>query len=302
MGARRPDQDNGEASDFDLADSKAAQTVMRAVTAYPLTDMQLERIVKLALGKRILEAAITTAGGGPPRAAASMARASDYPRTGPEAMSDDGDESRCADSTEPEGPPPATRMARPATPSTEEVAAGEDPETPAAQPPGEAPPSATATTPSGGRKRSRAAKKAARAAAEASDATPAAGGEWELAQEEPRQCPVFGCTRGHDPGDCPTFLDMTPKERLDMIHAKQLCLLCLRHPLSVGCEAAGKGAGCPMGECDRPHHAALHEVLKAGGSSSPRGKVDPPGRPAVPMDFGAPEMARLRRHFRAPTF
>jgi hypothetical protein len=80
-----------------------------------------------------------------------------------------------------------------------------------------------------------------------------------------------------------------------MIHAKQLCLLCLRHPLSVGCEAAGKGAGCPMGECDRPHHAALHEVLKAGGSSSPRGKVDPPGRPAVPMDFGAPEITRLLR-------
>jgi hypothetical protein len=36
LGARRPGQDSGEASDFDLADSKAAQTVMRAVTAYPL--------------------------------------------------------------------------------------------------------------------------------------------------------------------------------------------------------------------------------------------------------------------------
>jgi len=41
LGVRRPDQDGGEASDFDLADSKAAQTVMRAVTAYPLNDMQL---------------------------------------------------------------------------------------------------------------------------------------------------------------------------------------------------------------------------------------------------------------------
>ncbi len=74
LGARRPDQDNGEASDFDLADSKAAQTVMRAVTAYPLSDTQLERIVKLALGKRILEAAITTASGGPPGATTSMVR------------------------------------------------------------------------------------------------------------------------------------------------------------------------------------------------------------------------------------
>ncbi len=54
MGVHRPDQDCEEASNFDLADSKAAQTVMRAVTAYPLNDMQLERIVKLALGKRVL--------------------------------------------------------------------------------------------------------------------------------------------------------------------------------------------------------------------------------------------------------
>ncbi|MFO0006328.1 MAG: hypothetical protein ACK559_34915, partial [bacterium] len=97
-------------------------------------------------------------------------------------------------------------------------------------------------------------------AAEAGDASSVTSGEQEPAQEETQQCPVFGCTRGHDPGNCPTFLDMTPKDRLDMVHAKQLCLLCLRHPLSVGCEAAGKGVCCPWGECDRPHHVALHEV------------------------------------------
>jgi len=66
LGVRRHDQDSGEASDFDLADSKAAQTVMRAVTAYPLSDAQLERIVKLALGKRILEAASQQQAGAPP--------------------------------------------------------------------------------------------------------------------------------------------------------------------------------------------------------------------------------------------
>jgi hypothetical protein len=54
LGVRRPEQDRGEAGDFNLADSKAAQTVMRAVTAYPLNDAQLERIVRLALGKRFL--------------------------------------------------------------------------------------------------------------------------------------------------------------------------------------------------------------------------------------------------------
>ena len=138
-------------------------------------------------------------------------------------------------------------------------------------------------------------KKAARAAAEASGATSAASGEREPAQGEPRQCPVFGCTRGHDPGDCPTFLDMTPKERLDMVHAKQLCLLCLRHPLSVGCEVAGKGVGCPMGDCDRPHHAALHGVLKARGPSPPEERADPSRGPAVSMDCGTTKMARQLR-------
>jgi hypothetical protein len=47
---------------------------------------------------------------------------------------------------------------------------------------------------------------------------------------------VFGCTRKHALDDCPTFQDMTPKERLDLIHMKQLCLLCLGHPMDKGCE------------------------------------------------------------------
>ena len=107
----RPDQDCGEASDFDLADSKAAQAVMRAVTAYPLNDMQLERIVKLALGKRILEPTTATTDGGPPRAATSVARAVDDPQTRPGATSDDECESHRADSTEPEESPSANRTA-----------------------------------------------------------------------------------------------------------------------------------------------------------------------------------------------
>jgi hypothetical protein len=109
------------------------------------------------------------------------------------------------------------------------------------------------------------------------------------------ECPVFGCTREHDPGDCPTFLDMTPEERLDMVHAKQLCLLCLQHPLSVGCEVAGKGLCCPAEGCDRPHHATLHGVLKAGEPSPPEGKVDLPSKPAVSVDCGTPEAARQLR-------
>ena len=181
-------------------------------------------------------------------------------------------------------------------PDAEGVAAEEGSEAPASQPSGEIPPSAAATTPSSKKKRSKAAKKAARAAAEAGGATSVASGEPESAQKEPQQCPVFGCTRGHDPGDCPTFLDMTPKERLDMAHAKQLCLLCLQHPLSVGCEAASKGICCPMGDCDRPHHAALHGALKAGGPSPPEERADPSRGPAASVDCGAPGMARLLRN------
>ncbi len=67
MGVHHSNLDQEEAGGFDLTDSKAAQAVMRAVTAYPLSDAQLERIVRLALGKRVLAASTTTAGGNPPR-------------------------------------------------------------------------------------------------------------------------------------------------------------------------------------------------------------------------------------------
>jgi hypothetical protein len=80
-----------------------------------------------------------------------------------------------------------------------------------------------------------------------------------------------------------------------MIHAKQPCLLCLQQPLSVGCEVAGKGLCCPTEGCDRPHHATLHGVLKAGGPSPPGGKADPPGGPAVSVNCGTPEAARQLR-------
>ncbi len=147
----------------------------------------------------------------------------------------------------------------------------------------------------GGKRKNRAARRAARAALEVSDGTPAADGNQVPLYERPRQCPVFGCMREHAPGDCPTFLDMTPKERLDLVHAKQLCLLCLQHPLSVGCEVAGKGFRCPAEGCDRPHHVALHGVLKAGESSPLEGNADPPDEPAISAACEAPETVRQLR-------
>jgi hypothetical protein len=147
----------------------------------------------------------------------------------------------------------------------------------------------------GGKKKSRAAMRAARAALEANGGPPAADGNQAPLLERPRQCPVFGCTREHAPDDCPTFLNMPPKERLDLVHAKQLCLLCLQHPLSVGCEVAGKGSRCPAEGCGRPHHVALHGVLKAGKSSLLEGNTDPPDEPATSADCGTPETARQLR-------
>jgi hypothetical protein len=123
LGVRRPDQGCGEASDLDLADSKAAQTVMRAVTAYPLNDMQLERIVKLALGRRVLEVTAATTGRDPPGVTTSAVRTASSPRTRPEVMSEDGSESHRTDSTEPEESSSANKATRPTTPSSGGAAA-----------------------------------------------------------------------------------------------------------------------------------------------------------------------------------
>jgi hypothetical protein len=88
---------------------------------------------------------------------------------------------------------------------------------------------------------------------------------------------------------------MTPKERLDLVQAKQLCLLCLQHPSSVGCEVAGKRSNCPAEGCDRPHHVMLRGVLKAEKSSPPARGTDPPDEPTAATANRAPEMAKQLR-------
>jgi hypothetical protein len=212
----------------------------------------------------------------------------------PEVVSEDEGESHATDYTGPEGPPPIRGMARPASPEAREAAALKPSGAPVTQPPGENPSVKTMAAVPGGKRKNRAAKKAARAALEADGRLSATGGNQAPPAERPRQCPVFSCTREHAPGDCPTFLDMTPKERLDLVHAKQLCLLC-QHLLSVGCEVAGKGSRCPAEGCDRPHHATLHGILKAGKPSPPEGSADPPDEPAIAAACRTPEMARQLR-------
>jgi hypothetical protein len=295
MGVRRPSLDQEEASGFDLTDSKAAQAVMRAVTAYPLSDAQLERIVRLALGKRVLDVSTAIANGNPSQVTTATIGSAGGHQVGSEVMSEDEDESHGTDCTGSEGPPLASRVVQPTSPRSVEAAALEPSGTPVVQPPGGDQSIKTMISVPGGKKKRKAARRAARAALEVSSGTPAADGDQVPLYERPRQCPVFGCTREHTPGDCPTFLDMTPKERLDMVHAKQLCLLCLQHPLSVGCEVAGKGFRCPAEGCDRPHHGTLHGILKAGESSPLEGNADPPDGPAVLAACEAPEMARQLR-------
>jgi hypothetical protein len=292
MGVHHSNLDCEEAGDFDLTASMAVQAVMRAVTAYPLNDAQLERTARLALGKRVLDVSTTVAGENPPQVTASAAEPAGGHQAGPKVMSEDKGESNGTDCTGPEGPPLASRVVQPTSPRSVEAEALEPSGAPAVQPPGGDPSIMTMITVPGGNKKSRAARRAARAALEVSGGTPASDGDQVPLYERPRQCPVFGCTRKQTPGDCPTFLDMTPKERLDMVHVKQLCLLCLLHPLSVGCEVAGRGLCCPAEGCERPHHVTLHGVLKAGGSSPPEGNADPPDEPAVSVDCGTPEAAR----------
>ena len=268
---------------------------MRAATANPLSDAQLERIVKLALGKRVPVTPTATVGGDPPQATTSAAKLAGDHQAELEVASEDEDEGHAMKCTGPEGPPPARGEGQPASPELQEAVALESSGAPTTQPSGRVPSVKTMAAIPGGKKKSRAAKKAARAALEAKNGSPIGIGDQAPPEGRPQQCPVFGCTRKHAPGDCPTFLDMTPKERLDLVHAKQLCLLCLQHPLSVGCEVAGEGSRCPAEGCGRPHHVALHGVLKAGKSSLLEGDTDPPDEPAISADCGAPETARQLR-------
>jgi hypothetical protein len=224
----------------------------------------------------------------------SAARPAGDQQAEPKVVSESEGESHITDCTRPEGPPLTRGVVRLAPPKLHEAAALESSGAPAAQPPGGDPSIKTMITVPGGKK-SRAARRTARAALEANGGPSAAEGNQAPLSEKPGQCPVFGCTREHAPGDCPTFLDMTPKERLDLVHAKQLCLLCLQHPLSVGCEVAGKGSRCPAEGCGRPHHVALHGVLKVGKSSLLEGNADPPDEPAILAACGTPETARQLR-------
>jgi hypothetical protein len=295
IGMHRPNLGRKEAGALDLAASRATQTVMRAATANPLSDAQLEQIVKLAFGKRVPIAPAAAEGGDPPQATTPAVEPSSNHQAEREVESEDEGESHATDHTGPEESPPAMGRMRPASPGLQRTVALPSSGTPTKQPSGGAPSAKAAATTQGGKKKNKAARGAARAALEAEGGSPAADGGQAPSARRSQQCPVFGCTREHAPSDCPTFLDMTPKERLDLVHAKRLCLLCLQHPSSTGCEAAGKRSNCPADGCDRPHHVTLHGALKARKASPPARGADPPDEPTAASASRVPEMAKQLR-------
>jgi hypothetical protein len=281
--SRGKEESRSEAGSLNPTARRAAQAVMRAATTDPLSDSQLERVVRLALGKRVPAtsepskgiaahtAAAMAGGGDSSRAPAAAAEFISNHQVERRMEFEDKGENRSSDPVIAGGSPPAVSRMRPARPEPQEAAAQAPLEVSDAQSEGASQPAEAAVATLGRKKKNRAAKRAAR---EAGNGPPAAGpGGGAGGQASPvaeplgrkkLRCPVFGCTRKHAPNDCPSFLDMTSKERLDLVHMKQLCLLCLWHPTSVGCEAEGKGSSCTMAGCGKPHHVTLHGILKAG--------------------------------------
>ncbi len=80
------------------------------MTAHPLSDAQLERIVRLTLGKRVLAVASATASENPPRVTTSVVGSAGGHQAEPEVMSEDEGESHGTDCTGSEGPPLASRV------------------------------------------------------------------------------------------------------------------------------------------------------------------------------------------------
>ncbi len=97
---------------------------------------------------------------------------------------------------------------------------------------------------------------------------------------------------------------MTPKERLDLIHKKQLCLFCLRHLMGKECETMGKWPNCTIDSCGKPYHEMLHEVLKAGKPSVPVKKTERStgdgGGGLSPRPDRAPEVRAAGRPWNRP--
>jgi hypothetical protein len=281
-GMCRPNQgeeDRKEAGSLDPAAGRATQAVMRAATADPLSDSQLERIVRLALGKRVPIAPAATGGGDPPQATTPTMEPAGNHRTERRAESEEESEGQASDLTGPKGSPPAMGRMRPVSPELRRTAAQSSSGTPAAQPSGKVPSAGAAAATQESRRKNRAARRADRVALEAEGGSPTANGGQAPPVTKSQQCPVFGCTRKQAPSDCPTFRDMTPKERLDLVHAKQLSAL-LATSFKRRMRGRGQGIQLPSRRLrqatsrDAARSSEGREVPPAGERHRPTGRVD----------------------------
>jgi hypothetical protein len=66
-------------------------------------------------------------------------------------------------------------------------------------------------------------------------------------------------------------------------------------PSECRMRGCGQRSRCPAEGCDRPHHVALHGVLKAGKSSPLEGNTDLPDEFTSSVGCGTPETARQLR-------
>jgi hypothetical protein len=284
--SRGKEESRNEASGLNPAAARAAQAAMKD----PLSDSQLERVVRLALGKRVPAAskagkvaaahvaAAAADGGDSSRAPAAAAKFTGNHQTGQRMESEDESENHASDPTRAGKSPPAVSRIRPASPELLKAAAQAPSEASVALLEDANQPTEAVAATQGGKKRNKAAREAGSRPPTTGLGGRADGQAPSAAGWRKRQCPVFGCTRKHALNDCPTFLDMTLKERLDLVHMKQMCL---RHPMSEGCELAGRGSNCSAGGCNKRHHVTLHEILKAGESSPPARGTDPPDGPTA---------------------
>jgi hypothetical protein len=160
---------------------------------------QLERIVRLALGKRVLDASTTIASENLPQVTTSAAGPAGGHQAGLEVMYEGEGESHGTDCTSSEGPPLASRVVQPTSPRSVEAAALEPSGAPAVQPPGGDPAIMTMITVPGGKRKSR------------------APGElperlWRSAMERlPRTATKCHCTRGRGSVRCLAALGSTPQ-------------------------------------------------------------------------------------------
>ncbi len=146
MGMHCPNLGRNEAGALDPAASRATQAVMTAATANPLSDTQLERVVRLALGKRVPVALAVTDGGNPPQATIPAMEPAGNHQAEREVESEDEGVSHATDHTGPEGSLPEIGKARPVSPELQRAAALSSSGTPTKQPSGGAPTAKAAAT------------------------------------------------------------------------------------------------------------------------------------------------------------